>query len=922
MNSKNHSQVHRLTAIAFILALALVPTASAADGTWTGGSSVTWATAENWSGSIVPGGSTANPDKATFNSGTYTFAPTAASSYFIGGLIFGNSSGAITITTGTGNNRLNVGSHGIQVDASSGAVSIGASLADTQGASIVANQNWANNSSSLLTVNRVSVDNLSLGGTYTLTINGSGSGGVNFLNTIGDVNGVSDGTRLFALQINSTGGNTTISSGNTFTGGTTLTQGNLLLGNNAALGTGSLALNGGKISSSATTSQAPANNTTIGGNVTLGDAVNTGKLTFSGTMGLGGATRTLTTDSVVEFSGVVGGGGGITKQGGSTLTFLGASANTYTGLTTVSAGGLTLNKNAVDAIAGNVLVNGTGTLTLGAANQINNASDVEIAAGTFALGAFSDTVNNLKLTGGTITGTTGVLTSSTAYDFQSSANVTGSLAGTVGANKTTAGTVTFTGANANTYTGLTTVSAGSLVLNRDNNVDSIAGDVLVNGTGTLSITKVDQIKNTANVEVAAGTLAISGNAETVNGVKLTGGAITGSGANSILTSTTAFDFQSGSSTAVLSGTAGLTKTTGGTVSLGRASTYSGGTTLTDGTLQIASATSTGSVGSFTSSAIGTGTLNLNGGTLSSGSVTSRTLLNAVTVGGNVILGDAANNGKLTFSADVDLGGSARTLTTASAINFDGVVSNGGINKAGAGTLTLGGTSTYTGATTVEGGTLLVSTGGSIAQSSLTTVTTGTTLTANGTVGAVAVNTGGTLNGAGTVGTTTVAGTLTPGNSPGVLNVNGNLTMASGGNMVWELFANTVTQASPAVFDQVLVSGNLTFDGSNGISLNFGTTAAGSTVSWSDSFWSSNRSFLIYDVSGSTTGFSNLSLLNTSFNDATGAALAESQGNFTVSQLGSDVLLNYNAIPEPSTGTLLGFGFGGLVLTRLLRRKQS
>jgi hypothetical protein len=33
-------------------------------------------------------------------------------------------------------------------------------------------------------------------------------------------------------------------------------------------------------------------------------------------------------------------------------------------------------------------------------------------------------------------------------------------------------------------------------------------------------------------------------------------------------------------------------------------------------------------------------------------------------------------------------------------------------------------------------------------------------------------------------------------------------------------------------------------------------------------------------------------------------------------------LNLMAIPEPSTGTLLGFGLGGLVLTRLLRRKQS
>jgi autotransporter-associated beta strand protein len=245
-----------------------------------------------------------------------------------------------------------------------------------------------------------------------------------------------------------------------------------------------------------------------------------------------------------------------------------------------------------------------------------------------------------------------------------------------------------------------------------------------------------------------------------------------------------------------------------------------------------------------------------------------------------------------------------------------------LTKSGAGRWILSGTNTYTGATTVIGGTLLVSTGGSIAQSSLTTVTTGTTLTANGTVGALTVNSGGTLNGAGTVGNTTIAGTLTPGNSPGVLNVNGNLTMASGGNMVWELFANTATQASPAVFDQVLVSGDLFFAGGNGITLNFGTTAAGSTVAWSDSFWSSNRSFLIYDVAGSTSGFSNLSLLNTSFNDATGAALAASQGNFRVSQLGSDVFLNYDAVPEPSTGTLLGFGFGGLVLTRLLRRKQS
>ena len=516
---------------AITLSLLAAGSASAADGTWTGGTSTIWADPANWSG-FVPGGSSANSDLATFNSGTYSFAPTAASSYFIGGLIFGSSSGAITITTGTGNARLNVDSGGIEMKSGTGAVNIGASLADSQGASIVANQNWANNSSSLLTVNRVSVDNASSAGTYTLTINGSGSGGVNFLNTIGDVNGASSATTLFALQINSTGGNTIISSGNSFSGGTTLTQGNLLLGNNTALGTGGLALNGGKISSSSTGTQLPANNTTIGGNVTLGDAVNDGKLTFSGTIGLGGATRTLTTDSLVEFTGVVGGAGGIIKQGTSTLRLLGE--NTYTGGTTISSGilqiglggtsGSVVGDIAVDgelifnktdsAVLSNTLTgtgvltkNGAGTLILTTAASAFSGTTTT-SGGVLALSnanALSNSVLQLNADGNRIafvlpdatdyrlgglrgTAPTLVIGSNSltlGKDAGTNTSFGGVISGTGGLTKVGSSTQTLAGTN--TYSGTTTVSVGTLSVNGSTagGAVSVSSGATLAGSGTV-----------------------------------------------------------------------------------------------------------------------------------------------------------------------------------------------------------------------------------------------------------------------------------------------------------------------------------------------------------------------------------------------------------------------------------------------------
>jgi autotransporter-associated beta strand protein len=130
------------------------------------------------------------------------------------------------------------------------------------------------------------------------------------------------------------------------------------------------------------------------------------------------------------------------------------------------------------------------------------------------------------------------------------------------------------------------------------------------------------------------------------------------------------------------------------------------------------------------------------------------------------------------SKNLTVGGNNLTTTFGGTIDDTG----GSLTKEGSGTLTLAGNNTYTGATTVNAGTLLV-------DGSITSATT--------------VNSGGTLGGTGTVSNTVTVnagGTFAPGTpgSPGTV-------MAVGGNLAFQSGALYLAQASSAGASRANVS---------------------------------------------------------------------------------------------------------------------
>lgn len=265
---------------------------------------------------------------------------------------------------------------------------------------------------------------------------------------------------------------------------------------------------------------------------------------------------------------------------------------------------------------------------------------------------------------------------------------------------------------------------------------------------------------------------------------------------------------------------------------------------------------------------------------------------ALTAGGGTL--------RLTAAAvDVEAG-----ITATIAAPLTGTV---GLAKQGAGTLRLTGSSSV-GTTTVGGGLLAID--GLLS-------------------GDVVVTAAGRLGGSGTIGGgVTLGGTHAPGNSPGLATVGGSLAYQAGAVVAWELAANTATQGPVGgrTFDQIVVGGDLAFTGSTMLTLAFVASGSDgswpSTVDWTDDFWNANRSWTLWQVTGSTSGFANLGLAAGSWLDSQGTAFAavEPGRSFSLALDGQDVLLVY-AVPEPSAIALAVVGlFGGWWRARRGRRR--
>jgi autotransporter-associated beta strand protein len=203
--------------------------------------------------------------------------------------------------------------------------------------------------------------------------------------------------------------------------------------------------------------------------------------------------------------------------------------------------------------------------------------------------------------------------------------------------------------NANTYSGGTSISDGTISLGHSTNTLADGGTVLVNG-GTLNVN----------------------NPDTVGAVTISSGSISGS---STLTGSSYALTNTGTISATLAGAGTLTKTGSGTATISSANTYTGGTTISGGTLNVTNGSG---------SATGTGALTLDStGTLSGTGIIAPATNTNINLNGSLVVGNSTLGSPVASSITLTTSGSGVTTTsTSSLFHFDLFTRIGGSNPLG------------------------------------------------------------------------------------------------------------------------------------------------------------------------------------------------------------------------------------------------
>ncbi|MFC5392892.1 autotransporter domain-containing protein [Bosea vestrisii] len=603
--------------------------------------------------------------------------------------------------------------------------------------------------------------------------------------------------------------------GTSTAGNAAITNSNYLSFNNASTAGSAAVINSGNLY---------FYDTSTAGNATI---TNDGTLQFLNASTAGNATLVNNGGATVDFSGSTGPNGDGKLSAGS----IAGAGNYVLGANELTVGSNNLSTEVsgdISGAGGSLVKTGTGTLTLTGAKTYTGGTT--IAAGTlqFGNGVSSGSVNlagSVNVTGGTLAiqapTTLSVAQTVTFGDATTLSIAAGATSPVLSANSIAIGNgVTFN------LSGISDASQLDLVL--IDTASGISGDfasISVGGfSGTVDYLTLSTRKSGDGLQY----LASYGLAWSAHN-NLAHGTFTLTNATDSFTVGAVLADQAANPVTGWNGTS-LTKAGAGTLILTATNTYSGGTTISGGTLQIGNGGTTGSILgdvvnngqlvfnrsnaiSFNGAISGTGGLTKQGsGVLILSGANSYSGETSIEAGALVIDAaramSAASDYMIATGAQLQISDGLGAVTAASiagagaiqigngttlkaggsnaSTTFSGSISgNGGFEKTGTGTLTLTGANTYTGTTKVSSGKLVV----------------------NGSLASTVTLDGGTLGGSGTIAGVSVASgaTVAPGNSIGTLTVSGNVAFASGSTYQVEI--NAAGQS-----DRIVASGSATLSG--------------------------------------------------------------------------------------------------------------